>query len=99
MRFSALLGASPKLLVCSGVGSADILPPHSLRDFAYGGTLGEIIFYKTIIMKIRTYAFDFDGTITDYDGNFKGHEIVDEPRPEVIKAIRLLKNQGHKILI
>jgi hydroxymethylpyrimidine pyrophosphatase-like HAD family hydrolase len=50
-------------------------------------------------MKIRTYAFDFDGTMTNYDGNFKGDDIVDEPRSEVVEAIRLLKKQGHKILI
>lgn len=50
-------------------------------------------------MKIRTFAFDFDGTLTKYDGNFKGHDTVDKPRTEVIRAIHLLKNQGHKIII
>ncbi|KKW17334.1 hypothetical protein A3J43_00475 [Candidatus Uhrbacteria bacterium RIFCSPHIGHO2_12_FULL_54_23] len=50
-------------------------------------------------MKTRIYAFDFDGTMTDYGGKFLGHTIVDEPRPEVIKAIRILKKQGHKILV
>ena len=41
-------------------------------------------------MKNRTYAFDFDGTLTNYDGNFKGHDVVDEPRLEVIKAIQTI---------
>ncbi len=48
--------------------------------------------------KIRTYAFDFDGVVAKYDG-FKGHEHQDEPISEVVKAIRFLKEKGHKILI
>lgn len=49
-------------------------------------------------MKTQTYAFDFDGTMTKYE-KFRGNEVVDEPRPEVIKAIKLLRAQGHKIII
>jgi len=49
-------------------------------------------------MKNKTFAFDFDGTIAEYDG-FKGDEVVGDPRPEVVKAIKALKEQGHKILI
>jgi hydroxymethylpyrimidine pyrophosphatase-like HAD family hydrolase len=50
-------------------------------------------------VEIKTYAFDFDGTLTKYNGEFKGHDITDPPRSEVVEAIRLLKGQGHKILI
>jgi len=50
-------------------------------------------------MKIRTFAFDFDGVLSEYDGIFKGDENVGEPRSEVVKAIKILKEQGHKILI
>jgi hypothetical protein len=48
--------------------------------------------------KARTYAFDFDGVIAEYDG-FKGHEHVGKPTTEVVDAMRILKGQGHKIVI
>ena len=48
--------------------------------------------------KIHTYAFDFDGVIAQYDG-FKGANHAEKPIKEVVKAIRILKKQGHKILI
>ena len=51
------------------------------------------------LMKTKTFAFDFDGVISEYDGVFKGHEVVGKPLPEVVKAIRILKDQGHKILL
>lgn len=54
---------------------------------------------KKYAMKIKTYSFDFDGTLTKYDGKFKGNNVVDKPRPEVIRAIKLLKKQKHKIII
>ena len=50
------------------------------------------------IKKIRTYAFDFDGVISGYDG-FKGVLHTGEPIEEVVKVIRILKEDGHKILI
>lgn len=50
-------------------------------------------------MKGKTFAFDFDGVISEYDGVFKRDEKIDKPRPEVVRAIKLLKKQGHKILI
>ena len=50
------------------------------------------------IKKIRTYAFDFDGVIAHYEG-FKGPDVVGEPNAEVVKAIRMLKEEGHKILV
>ncbi len=50
-------------------------------------------------MKTRTFAFDFDGVVSEYDGIFRGDEHVGKPRYEVVKAIRALKKQGHKILI
>lgn len=48
--------------------------------------------------KARTIAFDFDGVIAQYDG-FKGQDDVQEPIAEVVKAIKLLKEKGHRILI
>lgn len=50
-------------------------------------------------MKKRTFAFDLDGTLTLYDGKFKGAEVVDEPRMDVVQAIKMLKEQGHTIII
>jgi len=50
-------------------------------------------------MKTKTFAFDFDGVLSEYDGIFKGDEHVGKPRNEVVKAIKILKKQGHKILI
>jgi len=50
-------------------------------------------------MKKRTFAFDFDGVVSEYEGIFKGEEHVGKPRKEVVKAIKILKKQGHKILI
>ena len=49
--------------------------------------------------KTKTFAFDFDGVISKYDGVFKGSKYADEPLPEVVKAIKMLKEQGYKILI
>lgn len=46
----------------------------------------------------RVIALDFDGVIATYAG-FNGHHDVQEPNPEVIKAIGLLKEQGCKILV
>lgn len=48
--------------------------------------------------KISPYAFDFDGVIAQYSG-FKGIHTTGEPNPEVVKAIRQLKAEGHKIII
>ncbi len=48
--------------------------------------------------KSKSYAFDFDGVIAEYDG-FKGHEHTGEPIRASVEAIRTLKVQGHKILI
>lgn len=49
--------------------------------------------------KKRTFAFDFDGVVAKYDGIFKGAESLGKPHKEVVKAIRELKKEGHKILI
>jgi len=50
-------------------------------------------------MKAKTLAFDFDGVIAEYDGNFKGEGHAGKPLIEVVKAISILKEQGYKILI
>lgn len=43
-------------------------------------------------------AFDFDGVIASYAG-FVGKEHIEEPNAEIVKAIKLLKDEGCKILI
>jgi hydroxymethylpyrimidine pyrophosphatase-like HAD family hydrolase len=48
--------------------------------------------------KSRVFAFDFDGVIAKYDG-FVSQEHTGEPIEEVVKAIRILKENGHKILL
>ena len=50
-------------------------------------------------MKPRTFAFDFDGVLSEYDGVFRGNEHVGKPMPEVVQAIKMLKEQGHKIMV
>ncbi len=50
------------------------------------------------IKKGRIIAFDFDGTIAKYNG-FVSHHDVQEPIEETIKAMRLLKEKGFRILI
>ncbi len=52
----------------------------------------------TMEEKPRTYAFDFDGVIAEYDG-FKGHDHFGKPIEATVEVIRVLKNKGHKILI
>lgn len=49
-------------------------------------------------MKQKTFAFDFDGVVATYDGNFFEGE-AGKPNKEVVDAIKILKEQGHKILI
>jgi|SRR5271168_2662048 len=46
----------------------------------------------------RTVAFDFDGVIAKYSGFVSAHDIQ-EPVDEILRAIKLLKEQGYKILI
>jgi len=49
-------------------------------------------------VKIRTFAFDFEGVIAKYDGKFiRG--IAGKPNKNVVDAIKILKKQGHKILV
>jgi phosphoglycolate phosphatase-like HAD superfamily hydrolase len=48
--------------------------------------------------KSRVIAFDFDGVIAKYSG-FITDDDIQEPVAEVLKAIHLLKEKGHKILI
>ncbi|HCR52298.1 TPA: hypothetical protein DIV48_01450 [Candidatus Kaiserbacteria bacterium] len=43
-------------------------------------------------------AFDFDGVIASYSG-FIAHDDVQTPNAEVVKAMKLLRGQGCKILI
>ncbi len=50
------------------------------------------------IKKPRIVAFDFDGVIASYSGFIHEHDIQD-PIPEVVRAIKSLKEKGYKILI
>ena len=49
--------------------------------------------------KSRTVAFDFDGVITKYHGNFIDDAHIDPPNEEVIELMRILKKRGHKVII
>ncbi len=48
--------------------------------------------------KIRTFAFDFDGVLAEYKGHFN-EKVAGKPNKEVVNAIKILKKQGHKVLI
>ena len=48
--------------------------------------------------KSRAYAFDFDGVIAKYEG-FKGPLESGEPIESVVNAMRILRTEGHKIII
>lgn len=50
------------------------------------------------IKKGRIIAFDFDGVIAQYNG-FVSHSDAQEPIEETVKAMRLLKEKGYRILI
>ena len=43
-------------------------------------------------------AFDFDGVLATYNG-FVAKDDIQEPNPEVVKAITLLKEKGCQILL
>jgi len=46
----------------------------------------------------RTIAVDFDGVIANYDG-YKGPGVLGAPRPDVQQALRVLRDEGWKIVI
>lgn len=48
--------------------------------------------------KGRIIAFDFDGTIAKYHG-WVSHDDIQEPMEETVRAIRILKEKGYRILI
>ena len=48
--------------------------------------------------KSRSYAFDFDGVIAQY-GGYKGPLESGEPIETVVNAMRMLRSEGHKIII
>jgi len=43
-------------------------------------------------------AFDFDGVIASYNG-FVSKEDIQQPNPEVVRAMKLLREKGVKILV
>jgi phosphoglycolate phosphatase-like HAD superfamily hydrolase len=51
-----------------------------------------------MIPQIKTVAFDFDGVISKYAG-YVAKDDVQEPIVEVVKAIKILKEKGFKILV
>jgi hydroxymethylpyrimidine pyrophosphatase-like HAD family hydrolase len=46
----------------------------------------------------RTIAVDFDGVIADYDG-WKGIGVLGEPRHDVCEVLRILREEGWKIVV
>ncbi len=48
--------------------------------------------------KSRTFAFDFDGVIAEYDGNYIKN-CAGKPNKKVVEAMKILKERGHRILI
>jgi hypothetical protein len=48
--------------------------------------------------RLHVIAFDFDGVIAQYAG-FVAKEHFGEPNGEVVKAMNLLKKEGHRILV
>ena len=50
------------------------------------------------IKKPRIVAFDFDGVIASYSG-FIHHHDIQNPIPEVVGAIKTLKEKGYEIMI
>ena len=53
---------------------------------------------KKKIKKIRRFAFDFDGVIGHFDVIHR-EDFEPVPNKEVVRAIKILKKQGHKIII
>ena len=46
----------------------------------------------------RTIAVDLDGVIAEYDG-WKGRGVLGAPRADVVEALRVLRDEGWKIVI
>lgn len=46
----------------------------------------------------KSIVFDFDGVIASYNG-WKGFDVLGEPNPTVIEAMRKLKIMGYHIVI
>jgi hydroxymethylpyrimidine pyrophosphatase-like HAD family hydrolase len=46
----------------------------------------------------RTIAVDFDGVLAEYSG-WKGVEVLGAPRMDVIKVLRVLRQEGWKIVV
>jgi hydroxymethylpyrimidine pyrophosphatase-like HAD family hydrolase len=47
----------------------------------------------------KTIAFDFDGVVNRYRGEYKGDDVHEVPNDEVVRAMRLLREKGYKIII
>ena len=46
----------------------------------------------------QTIAVDFDGVLAEYDG-WKGEEHLGSPRSDVVSALRVLRQEGWKIVV
>jgi adenylylsulfate kinase len=51
-----------------------------------------------VLQRQQTIAVDFDGVLAEYDG-WKGEEILGNPRQDVVAALRILRQEGWKIVI
>jgi len=54
--------------------------------------------FKKKQFKMRYFAFDFDGVISHYDGDWN-RKTMGRPIAEVVKAVKMLRMHGHKIII
>jgi hypothetical protein len=50
------------------------------------------------VTRQQTIAVDFDGVLAEYDG-WKGEEHLGSPRADVVSVLRLLRQEGWKIVI
>jgi len=50
------------------------------------------------MLRQQTIAVDFDGVLAEYDG-WKGEENLGSPRGDVVSVLRLLRQEGWKIVV
>jgi hypothetical protein len=50
------------------------------------------------VTRQQTIAVDFDGVLAEYDG-WKGEEHLGSPRADVVSVLRLLRQEGWKIVV
>lgn len=50
------------------------------------------------MLRRKTIAVDFDGVLAEYDG-WKGDDQLGSPRMDVVKVLKLLRQEGWKIIV